>query len=44
VFIRNTISDLFKRYVYEDIPFNGIAELLEILGSLSFLFVLVVVM
>lgn len=33
-FIRRSINDLFYTFVYEDEAFNGIAELLEILGSI----------
>ncbi|KAA6354556.1 MAG: putative serine/threonine-protein phosphatase 2A 56 kDa regulatory subunit delta, partial [Streblomastix strix] len=33
-FIRIAISHKFHRVVYENIPFNGVAELLEILGSI----------
>ena len=33
-FIRNAISDKFHRLIDDQIPFNGIAELLEILGSI----------
>mmetsp|Transcript_19353 Transcript_19353/g.77362 ORF Transcript_19353/g.77362 Transcript_19353/m.77362 type:complete len:479 (-) Transcript_19353:287-1723(-) len=33
-FIRSSITDLFQRYIYELQRFNGVAELLEILGSI----------
>ncbi|KAK2946319.1 putative Serine/threonine-protein phosphatase 2A 56 kDa regulatory subunit gamma [Blattamonas nauphoetae] len=33
-FIRNSIALKFHRFVFDQIPFNGIAELLEILGSI----------
>jgi serine/threonine-protein phosphatase 2A regulatory subunit B' len=34
IFIRNSISNIFHRFVFEKITFNGISELLEILGSI----------
>ncbi|CAF2061073.1 unnamed protein product [Rotaria magnacalcarata] len=33
-FIRKQINNIFLRYIYENERFNGIAELLEILGSI----------
>ncbi|KAA6382912.1 MAG: putative Serine/threonine-protein phosphatase 2A 56 kDa regulatory subunit delta [Streblomastix strix] len=33
-FIRNTISHKFHRFIFDQISFNGVAELLEILGSI----------
>ncbi|EEB08524.2 protein phosphatase regulatory subunit Par1 [Schizosaccharomyces japonicus yFS275] len=33
-FVRRSINNIFLRYIYEEERFNGIAELLEILGSI----------
>ncbi|OLY83127.1 Serine/threonine-protein phosphatase 2A 56 kDa regulatory subunit delta isoform [Smittium mucronatum] len=33
-FIRKSINDIFLQFVYENEPFNGITQLLEIMGSI----------
>lgn len=40
-FIRKQINNIFLRFIYETEHFNGVGELLEILGRYAFVFVVV---